>query len=297
MEIFVASLVAISIFLLLMPKGSLRHKNIYKEFTTNELTKIQYQEIENKRLKKLLQMAYKIDSVISLSFLPVNKERLKKELTLAGLNKVISYHDIIALKKLSAFICLSIFTFYFIVAPSTLMMILVVGVTIMGYYVPDNIIHGRATKRQWKIQKELPSTLTNLAIITDAGLNLFQAIETLSKSNNGELSKELRITVEDINLGMSQQEAFERFAERCSIEEVHYFISALLQGLKKGNSGLTQIIRGQADESWDKRKKKAKELGGKASIKLFLPLLLLVFPAFVIFLMGPMMFSLIEFFK
>lgn len=297
MEILIASLVAICIFLVLMPRGSLKHKNIYKDFKTNVLQQTQYQEVENKNLKRLLKMAYKINPVISFSFLPLDGEKLKKELVLAGLNKKISYYDVIALKKLSAVICLSIFSFYFLLAPSILMLTLVCVVMVMGYYIPDNMIHGRATKRQWQIQKELPSTLTNLAVITDAGLNLFQAIETLSQNNTGELAKELRITVEDIKLGMSQQEAFERFAQRCNIEEVHYFISALLQGLKKGNSGLTQIIRGQADESWDKRKKKAKELAGKASIKLFLPLLLLVFPAFIIFLMGPMMFSLVEFFK
>ncbi len=297
MEIGIAIVIATSIFLILLPKRIFRGKNLFKRLIINHTAMHTLNHLENQSFKKLLSMARKVSPLVSFNLLPSNNEKIKINLLLSGIDKSISTEDIIALKKFSSLVCLGFFMLLFVIDPSTSMFLVVGVVAVIGYYIPDNMLYGRAKKRQWNIQKELPATLTTLAIITDAGLNLFQAMERLSQENSNELSKELKLTVDDIKIGMSQKEAFERFAQRCSIEEVHYFISAVLQGLQKGSSGLTQIIRQQAEESWDKRKKKAKELAGRASIKLFLPLLLMVFPAFMIFLMGPMIFSLSAFFK
>jgi len=142
----------------------------------------------------------------------------------------------------------------------------------------------------------VPYVLFLFTILTKAGLKITQALEENGRSSKNTLSLEISKVNDDIRMGISPQIALEGFAQRVDIDEINYFVSSLMQGLDKGSSGISKVIKMHAKESWETRKSLAKELAEKASMKLFLPLLLLVLPAMVIFLLGPMIFSMIDMF-
>ncbi len=251
-------------------------------------------EYENKLLISFLRFSKYIKRLSPYQVSVENTEKLRKNLVYAGLTGKITLEDLVAIKYGSAFSCLFFFLIFWIINPTKLIFFLSFLTGLLGYFLPDNWLAIKAKTRQWQIQKDLPGLLSSLAIVTDAGLNLFQGIEEVTMTYDSELSAELKKTLDDIRIGISQTEAFTRLADRNDVEELSLFVSALTQGLEKGSGGITALIRDQAKESWSKRTQRAKELAEKASIKLFMPLLLLVFPAFMIFLLGPMVFSIIE---
>lgn len=245
---------------------------------------------------KAIKAARKMERIIPITIKSSNREKMQDKINYAGMQKVLTVEDVQAVKLMFFVVALSYFGVMALITSSPMNMFLGLIATMLAYVSPEYLLSIKAKKRQAQMSHELPNVLTSLAIITDAGLNLVPAIDILVHQSKGVFLNEMKKALEEIQIGISQKEAFLRLSYRCNVEEIHYFISALLQGLEKGNSGLTAIIRQQAEESWQKRKYKAKELAEKASMKLFLPLLCMVFPAFAIFLIGPMIFSLIKLF-
>ncbi|MHC1723782.1 MAG: type II secretion system F family protein [Aminipila sp.] len=287
-----------TILLIALPSELFYRKNSFKEMIQqNDLFVNLSVKNDNKLLNLLLSYSRRIQRLIPVKPNLQKVAKIEKTIQYAGLQNKISVQDFFAMKSGIAVLCWLYFLIMLIAHPSQLMFMLMMAAAFMGYMIPNNWISMRAKNRMWNIEKDVPSILSSLAVVTDAGLNLLQAIEEVTKKNSGEFSKELKKTLEDLKIGISQKDAFERLAERCNVEEINLFVSALVQSFEKGSSGITELIRFQAKESWEKRKHKAKELAEKASMKLFLPLLLLVLPSFIIFLMGPMVFSLAQMFK
>lgn len=289
------------IFLIFMPDHFGKKKNPYEIIRNSEM-KNEMKAFEEKApviWKKTIKIARKIDKVIPIKISASREEKKQDKINYAGLQKVLSVEDVLAVKKLFLIIAVVYFFFMFVLTGNNSILFLGIFGALLGYYAPESIIDFKAKKRQENMSRELPSVLTSLAIITDAGLNLVPALEILVRQSKGksEFLNEMKRALDEINIGISQKEALLKLSFRCNVSEIRYFISALLQGIEKGNSGLTKVIRTQAEESWQKRKYKAKELAEKASMKLFLPLLCMVFPAFAIFLVGPMVYSLFQLFE
>jgi tight adherence protein C len=289
------------ILLLFLPDQIGKKKNPYDHIRESERKKdLQpFEEKTPKLWKQIIKLARKLGRYLPYNLSSEKEEKKQNKINYAGLQKVLSVEDVIAIKVLFLLFAGVYFLVMFLLTKNSTILFLGLMGSLLGYFAPDSIIDMKARKRQEEMNRELPSVLTSLAIITDAGLNLVPALETLVKQSKGksEILIEMKRAIDEINIGISQKEAFLRMSNRCNVEEVRYFISALIQGIEKGNSGLTNVIRTQAEESWQKRKFKAKELAEKASMKLFLPLLCMVFPAFAIFLVGPMIFSLFQLFE
>ncbi|WBW95954.1 type II secretion system F family protein [Oceanirhabdus sp. W0125-5] len=295
MEIIICSMVLILVLVITLPGELFKKKSIYNYVMNKEKETVQL-NFDNKTVHKFIGIVRKITKYIPESFITKNQDKIGDKIITAGLKNIITVEEFIGAKFLLMSTTGLIFTILTIGEWTGLNLLMIISASLMAYFVPEQWITSKGRNRQNNIQKEVPSVLSTLAIITDAGLNLIPALDETIKQHNGEFSKELRSTLEEIHIGVPQKEAFIKLSQRCSVDEVNYFVSALIQGLEKGNSGITQIIRNQAKESWDKRKYKAKELAEKASMKLFMPLLLLVFPAFIIFLIVPMIFSVLRMF-
>jgi tight adherence protein C len=165
----------------------------------------------------------------------------------------------------------------------------------LSYILPIIWLNGQIRKRKETISRELPHYVNSIAIMCEAGLNLFPAIKEVATRKKGVLSEELKQVIYEVSLGTPQIEALERMAERCQIDEVSRFVSAINQTLERGSSGITAILRQQATEVWENRKKRAQEMGAKASVKLFFPLMLLAFPSTIIFILGPVLMEIAKF--
>ena len=196
---------------------------------------------------------------------------------------------------MSALFFLLYFLFLGFAGDQPLFIYLSVLIAFIGFLIPDQWLKSKVNKRKLQIRKELPYVLNAIAIMSQAGLNLMPAMKEVASKQDGELSKELKRVTRDVSVGESQVRALERMGERCQVDEVNRFISALSQNIERGASGITKVLRDQAKEVWEARKKNAQQLGEQASMKLFLPLLLFALPATAIFILGPAMISIIEF--
>jgi tight adherence protein C len=100
------------------------------------------------------------------------------------------------------------------------------------------------------------------------------------------LSEEFDIVNREMLAGKPRPEALRALADRTGVEDVKSFVAMLIQTEKLGTS-LSQSLRVHADSLRTKRRQRAEEAAAKTTIKLVFPLVLLLFPALFIILLGP----------
>lgn len=84
------------------------------------------------------------------------------------------------------------------------------------------------------IERTLPDFLDVLAVVVGAGLGFRQALDRVSTRYEGPWADELRITLRQMDLGMSRRQAFAELRRRNDSEQVAMFVTALQQGEELG---------------------------------------------------------------
>ncbi len=84
------------------------------------------------------------------------------------------------------------------------------------------------------IERTLPDFLDVLAVVVSAGLGFRQALERVSSQYEGPWADELRITLRQMDLGVSRRQAFAELRRRNDSEQVAMFVTALQQGEELG---------------------------------------------------------------
>jgi len=220
----------------------------------------------------------------------------KSKLILSNLSDKLSVECILGMKILTPLLAFFYFGVLTIINFSFMMILLLIIATALAYYCPDSMLNIRIKKRQLELQAQLPNTLKTLAITTEAGLNFWEAIKKVCEIKNGVLIDEFKNMLDEINMGVLQRDALMKLSERCKVTEITIFVFTIIQSLEKGSAGVTKALNEQANEVWEIRKNRAKEMGQKASIKLFFSMLLFVFPCLLIFLLGPAIMSILKLF-
>jgi tight adherence protein C len=246
-------------------------------------------------IKRLTPIAINLMTLLNIK-IPMEKRReIEKRLQLGGQEGKLSLEDLITLKVLLGLFFPVYILFLGAVSGKAMLIYLAIFTLPVGFLAPDQWLKSKVKKRQAQIRRELPYVLNAIAVMSEAGLNLMPAMQEFARKEDGELAKELKKVTQDVSVGDSQVKALERMGERCQVDEVNRFISTLSQSIERGASGITKVLRDQAAEVWEERKKNAQHLGEQASMKLFFPLLVLALPATAIFILGPAILSIIEF--
>lgn len=168
----------------------------------------------------------------------------------------------------------------------------VVG-ALLGFFVPDFLIARRASTRQDDIRRMLPEALDLLAIAVSAGMGLEQAIELVARRLPGALGEELHRMLQEVQLGASRREALGHLRGRTEVSELSTFAMALAQADALG-SPLADVLRVQAGQMRMMRRQRAREQAAKVPVKLLFPLLVCVFPALGIVVVGPAVISIVR---
>ncbi|MFF3767767.1 DUF5936 domain-containing protein [Streptomyces sp. NPDC001922] len=94
----------------------------------------------------------------------------------------------------------------------------------------------RAAIRQRKdvIERTLPDFLDVLAVVVSAGLGFRQALDRVADQYAGPWADELRITLRQMDMGVSRRQAFDELRRRNDSEQVAMFVTALQQGEELG---------------------------------------------------------------
>jgi tight adherence protein C len=155
-----------------------------------------------------------------------------------------------------------------------------------GFFAPESFLTLKIKQRRERIRSELPYALDLLAVSVEAGLGLDGAIAKLAEHMEGALVDEFALTLSEMRIGESRQDALKKMAERVPAPELAAFVRSVLQADQLGIS-LGRILRVQAADSRLRRQAAAEEKAMKAPIKMLFPTALFIFPAMFLVVLGP----------
>ena len=160
---------------------------------------------------------------------------------------------------------------------------------IIGWLLPSAVVSRMIEKRKIQIQNGLPDALDLLIVCVEAGCALDQAIVKASDElaiAYPALTDELRMITTEVRAGKPRLEAFRNFAARTRVEDVQSLVALLVQTDRFGTS-IAQALRTHAETSRTKRRQRAEERAAKIGVKLVFPLVLFLFPALYVVILGP----------
>ncbi len=170
-----------------------------------------------------------------------------------------------------------------------------VGVAIsalaVGLVLPFFLLNGKAKSRKASMQRDLPDVLDILTVSVEAGLGFDGALVKLSEKMRGALVDEFSRLLQEIRVGVPRRDALHAMAVRCDVPDVSLFTTSLIQADQLGVS-IGSVLRVQSAAVREKRRQRAQEKAMKAPIKMLIPLVMFIFPAIFIVLLGPAMIQL-----
>ena len=166
----------------------------------------------------------------------------------------------------------------------------IIGLGLLGWVGPVSYVKRMARFRRNAIEYRLPELVDLLVVTVEAGLAFSASLRMAADRLSGPLGDELRLTLQEQNMGLSTEEALRNMLERCDTPSMRSFVRAIIQGETLGVS-IGQIMRNLAIETRKRRRAAAEEKAQKAPIKLLFPLIFLIFPAMFIILLGPALFA------
>ena len=143
--------------------------------------------------------------------------------------------------------------------------------------------------RHRSMQKALPYVLDLMTLSVEAGLDFMTAIrKIIERRVMDPLGEELLRVFHEIQVGKTRRQALRDMGLRVDQPDLSSVVSALVQADELG-VGLGTILRIMADQMRMKRFQRAEKLAYEAPVKMLGPLLLLIFPAVMLFLLGPIL--------
>lgn len=158
--------------------------------------------------------------------------------------------------------------------------------SMIGYSLRRFSLKSKITKRKEEIQRQLPSVLDLLCISVTAGLGFDQALGYLTSKDKGALIEELEIARRETTLGKTRKDALLSLSERCDVEELKTFISAVNQSEELGIS-LKNVLLTQSSSIRIAHKQKIEEKAMKIPVKIIFPIVVFIFPVIFIVILGP----------
>ena len=185
--------------------------------------------------------------------------------------------------------------FTFGVAPAAMILGASIGAT-LGWLGPQYYVKRRIRKRQLELQRALPDTLDLLVVCVEAGLGLNQALVRVSdeiEHVSETMSDELVLTNLEIRAGTPRDEALRNLGERTGLGDLKSLTAMLVQTDRFGTS-IATALRVHSDTMRTKRRQRAEEAAAKTTIKLVFPLVLFIFPAMFVVILGPAVLHILE---
>jgi len=165
----------------------------------------------------------------------------------------------------------------------------------LGFFLPTFWLRSKVKSRQHEIERALPDALDMLTIGVEAGLGFEAAMLRIGDKWENALTFEFRRAVSEMRVGTARDEALTRMTERCGVENLRAFVAILVQSSRLGVS-IAEVLHGQAAQMRIKRRQRAEGLARQAGIKMVFPLVLLIFPALFVVILGPALPDLLGFF-
>ncbi|MBA3584065.1 MAG: type II secretion system F family protein [Gemmatimonadetes bacterium] len=170
------------------------------------------------------------------------------------------------------------------------------GAGVFAWMLPGYVVKRKIRSRQKEIQKALADALDLLVVCVEAGLGLNQALVRVSSEIEHVsliMSEELMLTNFEIRAGTPRDEALRGLGERTGVADLKSLTAMLVQTDRFGTS-IATALRVHSDTLRTKRRQRAEETAAKTTIKLVFPLVLFIFPAMFVVILGPAILHITE---
>ena len=164
------------------------------------------------------------------------------------------------------------------------------------FFLPEVIVRLITKSRQDNIFYGLPDALDLMVVCVEAGLGLDQAMRKVAE----EMKKTYRVIAEEfglcnlqIQMGRARNDVLHDLGARTGVDDLKALSAILIQADKFGSS-VAQALRVQSDSMRTRRRQMAEEKAAKTAVKLIFPLVLFIFPAIFIVLVGPAAITMIN---
>ena len=218
---------------------------------------------------------------------------LARQLAEAGFrrpNVVTLYMGVRALSAF-AFLLVGMFAANFIGPEPALRLLLMFGLALLGWMLPFIIVKRRAAARRRALNRGLADALDLMVVCVEAGLGVNQALMRVAEEMDRvspAISDELTMVTLEMRAGTPRDEALRNLSERTGNEDIRSWVNMMIQTEKFGTS-IADSLRVHSDTLRTKRHQRAEEEAAKLTVKMLIPLVIFVFPAIFIVILGPAM--------
>lgn len=160
---------------------------------------------------------------------------------------------------------------------------------LLGCYIPNIVLHRMIRTRQRKIVDSFADAADLMLVCVEAGLGLDAGLTKVAeeiRTNSVELAEELYLTNLEMRAGASRASSLRGFAMRTGVEEITTFATMLVQADRFGTS-IGDSLRVFSEDLRHKRQIRAEEAAAKVPTKMLFPLVICIFPAIIMVIMGP----------
>ncbi len=273
-----------------------RRATTYLSIEVGKNTKKKESNKNNKNnLVLITKMSTKLKEMIDQKT-PVSKKRdLEQRLREAGYPLKLSSTDFRFLQLVLGFVLFVMFNFLMMRLGTTLISsFLLAGIiAATGMYYPSFYLSAIIKKRRLMIQKMMPDFFDMVNLSIEAGMGLDASLLKVCNQTKGPLSEEFLQTIEDMKLGKSRREAFTDLRSRVPVHQFQSIITSLIQADLLG-VGMAKVIRSLTGRIREQRTQRAREQAMKAPVKMVFPMMLFIFPAMFIVMLGPLIIYLLQ---
>lgn len=169
-----------------------------------------------------------------------------------------------------------------------LIFVLLIAAT-LGCYLPNIVLNRIIARRKREIFETFPDAADLMLVCVEAGLGLDSALTRVAEEmqiKSAVLAQEIHLTNLEIRAGITREHALRNLSLRTGLDEIGTFASMLSQSDKFGTS-VGASLRVFSDDLRHKRQVRAEEAAAKISTKMLFPLVLFIFPAISMVVLGP----------
>jgi len=168
----------------------------------------------------------------------------------------------------------------------TLLLVYAAVAGALGFFLPDVLLYNAGIKRQAQIVSALPDALDMMTVCVEAGLGFDGALAQVSRNTRGPLAEEFARTLQEMQIGLSRSQALRAMVARTTVPELRSFVGALIQAGELGIP-VARVLREQSSEMRIRRRQRAEERAQKVPVKIMFPVVICLFPALLVIIIGP----------
>jgi tight adherence protein C len=166
-----------------------------------------------------------------------------------------------------------------------------------GLFLPDLVLRLLTKRRHEQLFFGLPDAIDLMVVCVEAGLGLDRAMQKVAdemRKSFPAVSHEFELSTLHLQMGIPRMQVFRDLGQRNGEDDLRSLASVLIHASRFG-TGIGLALRNHGEAMRIRRRQMAEERASKSAVKLIFPLVLFIFPAIFVVLVGPAAIDIVRF--